>query len=1366
MSLLGTLTVGILGNIGGLSDSFNQAQNQVRQFGQQMGNIGRDLTAVGKTFTAALTVPIVGLATVAVKSSIEFESAFAGVIKTVDATEKELADLRQGILNMSKEIPVAATEIAGIAEAAGQLGIEVPNILGFTRVMADLGVATNMSSDQAATSLARLSNITGMNQKDFDRLGSAIVALGNNFATTESEITEMALRLAGAGAQVGLTEADILGLAAALTSVGIEAEMGGSAISKVMVNMQVATTAGLSGVQQLSEKTGLSLREMQLMASNNSKGFTAMAESLGMTKQEILNIIKAGVDLEGFSKIAGMTSEQFVQAFETDAIGALGSFINGLGNAEAAGESAINMLQEMGITEVRLRDSLLRAGNANELFADAVNLSSQAWEENIALTKEAEQRYATTESQIQIMKNRFDDMLGTIGDAIVPVLMSAVTAMEPLLQAVEKAVTWFGKLDPAVHVVAVAIATITAAIGPVLVALGLMISSVGTIVTAFAGLSGAIAGAGGAIGILTGPIGIAVAAIVGLGAALVALWNNSETFRNTVTGIWEGIKSVAVSVFGAISSFVQEKLGAIKEFWDANGPQFLAAVENVFNGIKAVIEFIMPAVKFIIETVWTAIKQIISGALDVIMGVIKVFSGLFTGDFSKMWEGVKQIFKGAIDLIMGILTLSFVGGIKTALVNLGKTGVNLIKTLWDDIAKIFTNMVSKVTGFAKKMVDDIINYFKNLQAQAKSNWDTIRTFGASIWNSIKEVVVNVAKKIWDDVVKQFTGMLNGIKTIFTTIKTTISNIWDGVIAFFKGIDLKSIGENIIRGLINGIGSMASAVWDKAKEIASGIGNTIKKFFEIKSPSRLTTGYGENIGQGLANGMKNTEKQVTKSSKDLSAAADKEFKKAMNEIIKQADKAASGTKKSTEKIKKSFNEAFDAVQHQYKTGTFNTSQYVEALKMVSSKYAKNADQQRKISEEMIKVEKALVEAKKKLDKESFDHTKSIIEAKRQANEISLTQELEAWERVHGRYKQGSEERIEAEKNIQRVRQEIYDRLLQANDEFLKKTQEINKNVEDEENRLNEVYAKAVEERTKSIRDFAGLFDQIVIKADKTGEDLLANLRGQINYIDAWSSYIEELAKRGIDKGLLEELRNMGPKAMPELVALNSLTDIQLREYESLWRTKTEQARKIAIEELKGMRTDTDKQISELHRRAAVQLEEVRKEFETKVKSISRGTEQEFNAMKATMPKIGRQAMDGLLGGIESMRGPLMKTAKSIASEIAVTIRKALDVRSPSRVMMQIGEFVGKGLQIGIDSMISDVSKTAEKLANAAIIDAPSVNIGGYTSGNSNQGENSPLSTGLARITQNITIKSPVALSPSETARKNLQAARQLAMEWRL
>ena len=199
------------------SEAIKDFGNKVKEKGEKVEKAGNKLSAFSVATMAALTA--------ATKGAIDFESAFTGVEKTVDATDEELAKLKIGIRDLAKEIPSNTTEISSIAEAAGQLGIQTENILSFTKAMIDLGNSTNLSSEEAATQLARFANITQMSQKDFSNLGSCIVDLGNNFATTEAEIVSMAMRLAGAGKQVGFSEGQIMGLAAALSSVGIEAEM-------------------------------------------------------------------------------------------------------------------------------------------------------------------------------------------------------------------------------------------------------------------------------------------------------------------------------------------------------------------------------------------------------------------------------------------------------------------------------------------------------------------------------------------------------------------------------------------------------------------------------------------------------------------------------------------------------------------------------------------------------------------------------------------------------------------------------------------------------------------------------------------------------------------------------------------------------------------------------------------------------------------------------------------------------------------------------------------------------------------------------------------------------------------------------------
>ena len=329
----------------------------------------------------------------AIKSGISFESAFTGVQKTVDATDEQLKTLRSNIRGMAKEMPESVEEIAGVAEAAGQLGIKTKSITSFTKTMVQLGDATNLSSESAATSLARFANITGMSQNHFDRLGSTVVALGNNLATTESEIVDMSMRIAGAGSQVNMTEAQIMSFSGALSSVGIEAEAGGTAFSTLLSKMNLAATKG-------------------------------------------------GDSLKSFADVAGMSSSEFKEAFEKDAAGAVISFIQGLDKVNKSGGSAIKVLDDMKLSDVRMRDALLRAAGASAQFTQAVELGNQAWKDNTALAKEAETRYGTMESQLAMTKNKLKDIgISVYDDVSKPMakgLASANKHLDKFMSKLEK----------------------------------------------------------------------------------------------------------------------------------------------------------------------------------------------------------------------------------------------------------------------------------------------------------------------------------------------------------------------------------------------------------------------------------------------------------------------------------------------------------------------------------------------------------------------------------------------------------------------------------------------------------------------------------------------------------------------------------------------------------------------------------------------------------------------------------------------------------------------------------------------------------------------------------------------------------------
>lgn len=490
----------------GITGKLKTQSEQWIKSGKKIENFGQKLSGVGTAMTVGVTAPLLAGSAAVTKAAISWESDFAGVKKMNDEVVDSngnvtysYADLESGLRDLAKQLPSSHSEIAKVAEAAGQLGIKTQNVKSFTKTMIDLGESTNMSAESAATSLARFANITQMSQKDFDKLGSAIVDLGNNYATTESEITEMALRIAGAGKQVGMSQGDILGFATALSSVGVEAEAGGSAISKVMVQMQLAVEKGTGAFGELEERAnsaGYSIGEVGQAVVNGGKPLKSMAEALGMNSSSLKKMYKEAdkskTSLENFASVAGISNDQFSKLFKDDPSKAIMKFIEGLANAEKQGTSAIKMLDDMDIKEVRLRDSLLRAANASGVFDSAIKTGNKAWKENSALTEEANKRYETTESKLKMLKNEAVDAAIDLGGPFVDALRDGLKASKPLIKGLGDIAKGFSNLSKDQQTNILKWVGLAAATGPTLKLLGGGISVIGKTKTAVGKLSGSI----------------------------------------------------------------------------------------------------------------------------------------------------------------------------------------------------------------------------------------------------------------------------------------------------------------------------------------------------------------------------------------------------------------------------------------------------------------------------------------------------------------------------------------------------------------------------------------------------------------------------------------------------------------------------------------------------------------------------------------------------------------------------------------------------------------------------------------------------------------------------------------------------------
>jgi TP901 family phage tail tape measure protein len=850
------------------SSSWTTAGQALEKAGGKIQSIGKGMESAGKSLTKNVTLPLVAAGGLAFKTAMDYESAFAGVIKTVDATDQELAKLSDGIRDMAKEMPMAATEIAGIAEAAGQLGIEVPNIMGFTRVMADLGVATNMSAETAATSLARLANITQMPQTEFDKLGSTIVALGNNLATTESEIVEMGLRIAGAGKQVGLTEAEIMGFAGALSSVGIEAQAGGSSISKLMIDMSLA-------------------------------------------------VEKGGGRLKDFAKVAGMSSKDFQKAFKDDAAGAIIEFITGLSTAEERGMSAIKILDDMEIKEVRLRDALLRAAGAGDLFNESIEIGTKAWEENIALQTEAEQRYSTTESQLQILKNRATDVGITLGQELIPAAMDALEAAEPLFKAIENGARAFSEMDKEQQKTILKWAGIALAAGPVLSVTGKLTTTFGGLVSgigkastwigSFAKASkGASIAAGGmaqSTGLLASvfsPAGLAIGATALAVGGLIWAYNESKrpakeageaakSFADSIAG-WESEVNSAESALAGLNSeliFSAEEMSELERNIRETQGKIIGIAEIAASESRTYTEEERKQIEELIGLLHEYTEEKYQAHLQ----KYNLLTALAQAEVDMSIERSNELVKGAQDTrteLYAMTETAYADEIALAEEMYGHLGAKDKKAYQDAIDLANQQRAEQLRiadeGYAR-IVESTIKRYSEQNKEDLKYIENLASSGAELKRLEKEKADYIeeqtqrrivagqdgmtqamiqaqiqveawwkynkdTKEAYKDLEKafkeaeeanlgSFVGMLNTIQQYGGDIPDEFEWIVSGIMDAMDGLpaDAKKALEDVMDGMIRGIEAKENKLYTKASNVAKGVLDRTRKVYQTQSPSK-------------------------------------------------------------------------------------------------------------------------------------------------------------------------------------------------------------------------------------------------------------------------------------------------------------------------------------------------------------------------------------------------------------------------------------------------------------------------------------------------------------------------------------------------
>lgn len=450
------------------TSAYQGLASQLKDTGKGIKEVGENIDTITKPIQYASTALAAG-GVASAKFAIDFEDSFAGVKKTVDATPEQLAKIKQGIIDLSTTgidgrgaIPQTTTELNELAAAGGQLGISQENIIDFTEVMAQMGSATNLVGEEGAATLARFQNVMGVGQNEIRNIGSAIVDLGNHSATTESEIAAMALRMGKYGSSVRMSAADVLGYSAALSSLGIEAQMGGSAIGRTWLSIETAVANG-------------------------------------------------GEGLKTFAKYSGKSAKEFKEQWNTDSSGAFNGLLKGLQSAE----NLTVALDDLGINNTQDIQAMMALVNGYDLVTESVNRSNTAYQENTALQEEFNAKNETTASKLANTKNNIVEAARSIGETMLPSIQDASTTVADFAKGLSQMDDEQKRVVVNTGATVIAIGAISKVSAGAIKGVGGIVEAVGNIKKAFSagGALAKFAPTLASIGSVAGPAALAVAGI-------------------------------------------------------------------------------------------------------------------------------------------------------------------------------------------------------------------------------------------------------------------------------------------------------------------------------------------------------------------------------------------------------------------------------------------------------------------------------------------------------------------------------------------------------------------------------------------------------------------------------------------------------------------------------------------------------------------------------------------------------------------------------------------------------------------------------------------------------------------------------------
>lgn len=855
---------------------------------------------------------------------------------------------------------------------------------------------------------------------------------------------------------------------------------------------------------------------------------------------------------------------------------------------------------------------------------------------------------------------------------------------------------------------------------------------------------------------------------------------SAETaFKNMMPAIEQALSGIG-SFIEQMVPVITEKL---PELVEQTLPPLISAATSLVTGLVTalpeLIVVVAEQIPTIMQSVWDAIVATLPTLVESITTNAPMFIDAGMQILTMLGEGVTQGFTFLTEQLPTMID-EWLTGFDTKAPSLIDKGANMLTKLADGL----TQGIPKALGAIAKVITDILSHLTNNMPQLMSKGtDLISNLATGLFNALPKVITSIGKivsGILDFVIDNFpTIMQNGMKLIInlaqglikalpniiqsitqiitglinkliaaipTIIQTgfeliaqlalgllkALPDIIKAALALVKGVidtftqtDWLSIGVNIIKGIISGVGSMAKAFLDAIVNLAKSAFNAIVDFFDIKSPSRLMRDkIGKNIVKGLIEGVNAEKKNAKKNAEQLGtlyvSAAKSRFKalKAENKLTLEEQWAF-----------------WLEVREQTKKGT---KAYDEATVQI-----------RKVIDEIEKAEDNYL--KKRKEKLAY---------KKEIDGMTLAEEIAFWEKTRENLTKGSDAYKEATMEISSAKKELNTQLEALGNEYLEGVQKVSDELDKAVQSLMDAYEKAVEDRRKAIMGQFGLFDAVSLKDAAGADTLINNLQGQVSTMADWSNTLSSLETKikPLSAGLYEELQGMGIDQLETLKTINNMSEEELASFIGLYETKNLIAQERSKKEHEELKKQTDEQIEELKKNAETQLQELETKYKDGIKALGKKGYKEFK-------KAGKYSVEGMGVGMNTQFDVLESQMKARAEALVASIQSALQIHSPSKVFAdKVGKWIPLGIaegfeqampeaQSGIMQSIEDMKGSISSALNMGTIQGSFVGT-----------DNSSQSRG-ANFIQNLTINSPQALLPSEIARQTRLANQQMVLALR-